>query len=175
MKADRAIQNFLYTSDKLIKDETYTVLTNAIIEGTLDEWNIYTNISSSDITNATENEFNNMRGPGFMGDFNNQINLQRNNENLKTIGIVFFVVAGILLILIFVIDIKNKDSKLKLVNLVLGILIGACLALGVCFLVSSNSQAMIPNMGDMQFQNRPNGNMGEMNFQKGRGGMLTNK
>ena len=88
---------------------------------------------------------------------------------MKTISIILLVSGVALLILIIVIDIKNKESKLKIVNLVIGILIGACLALGIYFLVDNRVQTLT-DIGNMQFE-RPNGNMGEMNFKNGRGGM----
>lgn len=165
MKADRIIKNFLYTSDKLEEEKEYLVYTNANIEGSTNEWGVYTNITSSDTSNATKNEFNDMRGPGNFGDFN--IN-QRNNENQKTIAIILLVAGILLVVLILIVNFKNKnvDTKLRLVNLLMGIIIGACLALGIYMLVTTSMNYM--DRGEMNFQNRPN--MGEMNFENNRGG-----
>lgn len=161
MKADRRMQNFLYTSNELKQDEKYIVYTNASIEGDLDEWNIYKNITSSDVTNATKNEFNNVRGPGNMGDFNNI----RMGGNLETVGIILTIIGALLAIVVIVVNLKSKNetSKIRIINLILGILLGATLTLGIYFLVSNNRFSFVPDMGNMQFE-RPMGNMGEMDF-----------
>lgn len=170
MKTDRRIQNFLYTSKNLTKDNTYTVLTNAEIEGNIDEWGIYTNISSCDITNATKNEFSNMKFPGFNREFNNnQIFIE--NKDLKTVGIILLIISIILLVVISIIDIKNKDSKMKTINLIFGILIGANLSLGIYFLINTNVTSMYPQRNNMQFPNMQNGNMVQENFENIRGEM----
>ena len=55
-------------------------------------------------------------------------------------------------------------------NLIVGILIGVCLALGISFLLTNNKMNVYPERNNMQFQNRPNENVDQMNFEDGRGG-----
>lgn len=167
METDRVIKNFLYTSNKLENGKEYAVYTNANIEGTKDEWNIYTNITSKDTSNATKNDFNEMRGPGFMGgNFNNM----SASKDLKTPGIILLFIAIVSLIIVIIINIKNKneDMKIRIINLVLGIIIGATLSLGIYFFVINNNIQRNSGMREFPYE-RPTGNMGEMDFQNKRG------
>ena len=166
MKTDRVIQNFLYTSDKLEKEKVYSVYTNANIEGELNEWNIYTSINSSDTSNATKNEFNNMGGPGGMeGNFNNM----KINKNMKPFGTILLAIGVILLLVIILVNLKskNEDKKLRIINLLLGILVGSLLSLGIYFIANNNSLPTIKDMKNMQFE-RPVGNMDKMDFRNGK-------
>ena len=116
-KTDRKMSTFAYSSGDL-NDETYSVYTGTSIEGTLDRNNIYTNISSIDLSQMTKQENNNMmgRGQGRPDD------IIRNGETTNTImpnttigKVILFV---LIIIIIFIISIfmfallknKNKNS-----------------------------------------------------------------
>lgn len=155
MKTDRVIQNFLYTSDKLEKDKEYAVYTNANVEGTLNEWNIYTDITLADTSTATKNDFDDMKG--FNGMRPNDVKI---NQNTKKVGIVLLVVGVVLFVIVIILDLKKENKKSKIVNLLLGIIIGASLTFGIYSIMINNNLKM-PDMGEMQFQ-KPMENRGEM-------------
>lgn len=156
-KTDRNIQNFFYTSPNLENGKNYKVYTNASIEGEVDEWGVYTNINSSDIENATQNDFNEMQRPGgFMGDFDT-----KRNQVPTVAAVIALVASAILLIIVLVIDINDKETgvKIKVINLIFGILIGIFLASGILILVNNDMTSSRVNMGNMQFEDRQNGGM----------------
>ena len=137
-KTDRKINNFIYTSPELEVGKNYLVYTNAVVSGNTNEWGIYTNIDSFDLTNAEKNDFNEMQRP----DFTNKLYSEKNK--VPTIaGIIALIASGVLFIIVLLVDINDKDmnAKLKIINLIFGILIGMFLAFGI--LVLSNNETEV--------------------------------
>lgn len=170
MKLDRDIKTFSYTSEELDTNKNYSVYTGGTIVGNLNKWNIYENISSSDLTNANKNEYSNQMGRpgGFMQDFNQNFNQMPVNESNKTLPIVLIIVSTVLLIIAILVNLKSKSNKTssKLLNLVLGIIIGALLALGICLINYSSSVIYMPNNFKNQINFEERNERNPMNFEQ---------
>lgn len=97
-KTDRKVSTVVYSSNSL-EDKTYNIYTGTDIEGTIDENNIYTTISSIDLSKMTKQE-NNTRGgmPGENG--RPQMNNQNNNSAMPNtlVGKITLVVLIITII-----------------------------------------------------------------------------
>lgn len=149
-KADREIGNIVYTSSELEKNKKYKVYSNAKIDGVTDEWGIFTNISSSDLNNAKENTFNEMQRPNFIV----EKNLKENKYKViwASLSLTFSVVLFIILLLIDIND-KNSNPKLKIINLIFGILIGIFLAFGIINLVENDITIPQEDRRQMKIEN----------------------
>lgn len=83
-KTDRKISTFVYSSSDL-SNETYTVYTGTSIEGTLDENNIYTNVTSIDLSQMTKQEYSNMQNNRPDGN-----NMPKNDDKFKFVKFTKF-------------------------------------------------------------------------------------
>ena len=116
-KTDRKMSTFVYSSGDL-SDETYSVYTGTSIEGTLDKNNIYTNISSIDLSQMTKQENNNMMGRE-QGRPDDTIKNSETTTNAimpnTTIGKVILFVLIIIILLIIIVSmfalLKNKNKN----------------------------------------------------------------
>lgn len=115
-KTDRKMSTFAYSSSDL-SDETYSVYTGTSIEGTLDKNNIYTNISSIDLSQMTKQENNNMMGRKQGRPDDTIKNSETTNAIMPntTIGKVILFVLIIIILFIIIVSmfalLKNKNKN----------------------------------------------------------------
>lgn len=127
-KADREFSTITFSSDDL-KDEDYNVYTGTAINGDVNEYNIYENVTSLELekmtkVEATSNKFQD-RFP--MGD-NMEI-----EEKDNTLYIMLIVAGVIVLIVILIVNLKSAiaGKTLAITNLIAGILVGSLIMYGV--------------------------------------------
>ncbi len=113
-KSDRKILTIQYSSSSL-EDKTYNIYTGTNIEGTVDENNIYTTISSIDLSKMTKQE-NNTKSETSVENVKPQINNQNNNlAILNTLAgkiiLVLLIVAIISIIVIGAITLCRTKTK----------------------------------------------------------------
>ena len=144
IKADRKIGNFFYTSEKLEKGKSYNVYTNITLNGETNEYNMYNSYISGDFSNAVKNEFTDIR-PNFIGEFNEEKNI--------FIPIIALIFASVLFIIMLIVDMRDDktSAKLKVVNLVMGIIIGCLLVIGIYMLNPVNSRTV--NRINVKYEN----------------------
>lgn len=112
-KTDRKVSTVVYSSNSL-ENKTYNIYTGTDIEGTIEENNIYTTISSIDLSKMTKQE-NNTRGGMSGKNGRPQMNDQNNNSAMPNTlaGKIILVVLIITIALVIVVGTVALCKKSK--------------------------------------------------------------
>lgn len=107
-KTDRKMNTFAYTSGDL-EDKSYIVYTGKEVQGNLDENNVYTEITSFDLSKMTKQENSNTdrRFGNHAKEFNNENNFEVQNLKVRNILMVV-IIALIINVIILSYDILKK-------------------------------------------------------------------
>lgn len=154
-KSDRTFSTVAFTSPDM-QGKNLTIYTGTDIEGTTDNFGVYTNISNFDLDKLTKQTSNDQK----LKNFDTNSMLQSNQNPILTI--VFIVVAAVLLLITFICDLKAKNSKKVslILNLLIGLIIGGLITfVGMQYFVNTrniNNNRFDRNMNQMMPQ-MPNG------------------
>lgn len=127
-KADREFSTVVYSSEKL-NQGSYNVYSGTAIVGTLDEYNIYKDITDVDLSQMTLQEKSTNRFP-------NRDDMDKNmpfEEKDNTIAIALIIVGVIVAIGVLIVSVKLPDvgKGILIGNLIAGILAGSLITYGV--------------------------------------------
>ena len=163
-KSDRDFSVLTFSSANL-KGENYGVYSGTSVDGILDEYNVYTEVTSFDLNEMTKQE-NSISG-GMNNRFDRDFQNVQNTSN-STVYIICIVAAVVLLIGIVVVNICFKQmNAFTIISLMIGIIIGILATLGIVMIARNNTVSNFENFRDI-----PNNDMMEMpggNIPDGRG------
>lgn len=151
-KSDRSFSTVAFTSPDM-QGKELTIYTGTDIEGTTDEFGIYTDVSNIDLDKLTKQTSDNQK----LTDFDPN-SIPQNNQN-SILFIALIVVSVVLLLITVICNFKAKNSKKGslFINLLIGIIIGGLITfVGMQYFVNTR------NMGNNKFDRNMNQMMTQM-------------